>query len=257
MALHPQTTNMTFRVTLFGRPRIRCGDVALELALSNRDLLTLVALLLPQDGACSREEIAFSLWPDLTEAEARAALRRSLYRLQRVLPPSNGPWIHCKGRSITWAARETTWVDVNEFERLSREADGIDEALGLYRADFLEHVDHEWVNAHRERLRQRACKLLSIAATSRGEDEHRRLSHLERLLTFDPWREDIVREMLHVRCSLGDRAGALASYLGFKQRLAEEIGIEPMPETVHCYRSIMEGRVLDDLAQRRQEKAFA
>ena len=52
------------------------------------------------------------------------------------------------------------------------------------------------------------------------------------ILDVDPWREDAVRSLMRARNGMGDRAGAIAECAAFTARIAAELGIEPMPETL-------------------------
>jgi predicted ATPase len=58
---------------------------------------------------------------------------------------------------------------------------------------------------------------------------------------MDPWREDVVREMIVLRAEAGDRAGALHAYRDFARRLHDELGVDPLPETVAVYEGVCAG----------------
>ena len=50
-----------------------------------------------------------------------------------------------------------------------------------------------------------------------------------------------MRQLLTLRYRAGDRAGALAYYRRFCERLRAEFDVEPMPETVACCQAIVRG----------------
>jgi DNA-binding SARP family transcriptional activator len=233
------------RATFLGRTRVDVGGHRIESRLS-ADTLVLLAMILIQCGdELARDELAFTLWPDAGEADARAALRRHLYVLRRTLPPGCQA-LRCEQKSVSWdASHSDLSVDVLRFERLS--ADSAEVALELYTGDFLPYHDHEWVVAKRERLREHACSLFlrSLRDRATAASLHQRLRYAERLLVLDPWREDVLRETLHLRCLVGDRAGAVATYRRFRDRLNAELSIEPMPETVRCYDRLVRGEIRD------------
>ncbi|HXP92344.1 MAG TPA: BTAD domain-containing putative transcriptional regulator [Candidatus Binatia bacterium] len=231
------------QVRLFGSVQICCEGTRIEHRLSTTTQLLFAMLVTGEGDVLKREEIAFTLWPDLPESEARANLRRHLYLLQRALPGSTTPWIQSDAKTITWGAGERPWVDVNDFKRLSATPDGIEAAVELYRGDFMQHADHEWAAAVRERLRAMFCKALDLAVSRRRErhDPTGALRYIEQLLAYDPWREDALRDLMISRSRIGDRVGALAFYQKFCHRIRAEFGVEPMPETVQCREMVARG----------------
>lgn len=230
-------------VRLLGSPRIVNGADQSETRLPAQTLLLFAVLATRKNEIVDREELAFTLWPDLGESDARAALRRHLHKLQQALPQSPKPWLVCDAQTISWARSEDVYVDVCEFERLSETPETFSVAAKLYAGDFLPRLDHEWASSVRERLRRRACRVLEHLIShswTRGE-KRTALEYVEQLLVHDPWREDALRDLLTLRFHAGDRAGALAYYRGFCKRLDSELGVEPMPETVQCVEAIARG----------------
>lgn len=229
------------RARLLGRPRIYCGDVRLESCLSRQTLLLFAMLVTRKEEILSRDEVAFTLWPDLAESDARAALRRHLYRLQQALPAAApGAWVACGTKTVSWRPAGETWVDVAEFERLGARPESLEPAAQLYAGEFLPQFDHEWALAVRERLRRRACRVLDelIRQKASGGDTLGAVHYAQELFLQDPWREDTLRQLMVLRFCAGDRAGALAYYREFRKRLQSELGVDPMPETVRCHENI-------------------
>ncbi len=230
-------------VRLFGTPRIVHNPSQKETRLPAQTLLLFAMLTTHQRELLDREEVAFTLWPDSTESEARAALRRHLHNLHKALPRSARPWIVCETQTISWGPSDETFVDVTEFERCSEMPQTFDQAAKLYAGDFLPRLDHEWASSLRERLRRRIVRVLEllIAQCQANGDCSGALEYVEQLLGHDPWREDALRDLMMMRFNAGDRAGALAYYRRFCQRLGSEFGVEPMPETVKCLELISNG----------------
>ena len=166
----------SLNVRLFGAPRIVHAPSQRETRLPAQTLLLFALLTTRKHELLDREEIAFTLWPDSSESEAsaslrrrlhqaspgaaRASLRRHLHKLHQGLPQSGHPWIVCDTQSISWGPRDETFVDVAEFERLSETPQTFDQAAKLYAGDFLPRIDHEWVSSLRERLRRRIVRVL-------------------------------------------------------------------------------------------------
>ncbi len=238
-AQHP-----TLRVQLLGATQIAYGERRLDQYLTARTLLLLAALVRHQGEPLSREQLAFSLWPDHHEDEARANLRRHLYQLMRILPPAAMPWVVSDAKTVTWPKRDDAWADVAEFERLSA-ANESEAALAVYRGELLPRIDHEWVAAARAQLHGMACRHLERAIAERRArgDLATCLEYVEQLLALDPWREDMLRALMYLRFCNGDRAGALAAYRDFCCRLHLEFNVEPMPQTIRCQEQIARGHL--------------
>ncbi len=70
-----------------GEVRLEIGGKIVPLPRRESLLRLFVRLLLQSGQPLSRKALAFSLWPDETEAGALANLRRHLYLLRNALPP--------------------------------------------------------------------------------------------------------------------------------------------------------------------------
>lgn len=71
----------------------------------------LAYLLLHRDAPVERSHLAFLLWPDSTEGQAHANLRKLLCHLRRAFPDI-GRFLHTDARSIHWhvAAADVSWT---------------------------------------------------------------------------------------------------------------------------------------------------
>ncbi|HTU70304.1 MAG TPA: BTAD domain-containing putative transcriptional regulator [Candidatus Baltobacteraceae bacterium] len=249
-ATTPRETR-SLQITLLGNQRTAIDNARVESRLSSRAFLVLAALAVRGGDAINREELAFTLWPDLSENEARATLRRQLYVIDQALGAGERSVFARKARIVSWAEHLEVFVDASEFNRLCGREDGLEEAAALYGGDFAPYLDHEWVLSVRDRLRRQMCGVLDrlIAQSRIRNDVHRRQHYIERLLSVDPWREDAVRELMILRYLCGDRAGALRYYQAFAANLRAEFGVEPMPETAKCFQSIFNGSQLCQTAE--------
>jgi DNA-binding SARP family transcriptional activator len=237
------TSSPSLEVRFFGRLHIgSAGGGSLQTKFTHQRLLIFAMMLTQQSDVLDREQLAYMVWPDLPEVVARANLRRQIYIIERSLPQADVRWFRCNKNAIGWAAGERTFVDVNEFKRL-RASTNPTSALEYYRGDFLPLVDNEWAESYRCWLREEALTLLASAVRETWAAGEMRscLIYAERLLSLEPWREDAVRYLIDARCRVGDRAGAVAAYRCFRERLFRELGVLPMPETERCFESICNG----------------
>lgn len=241
-------------IHLLGIPQLFEDDRALPLPSPPKALLLLAYLLVERRHAVPRETLAFRLWPDEREEEARANLRRHIHLLKRQLPPTDAdrPWIVATRTMVQWNPHAACWLDVallDEFDA-ERADDAAWEALiQAYRGDFLEGSYEDWVLAERRYLRGRYLRLLEgrIEQQKARGDLRGALQTTQVLLTHDPLRETAYRHLMELDYRLGDRAAALREFERCAAMLRESLGVEPMPETLSLRELIRTGRPLPPL----------
>lgn len=242
----PGTVPATARTTarLLGRVEIVCEGQRVDVHLPAQALMILVDSLAHRGETLRRDELAYSLWPDLSESAAKTTLRRNLYTIAQNLPESVQPRLRCDAKTIRWDSdADETWVDAIDFERLSDAPHRLDEAAELYKGDFAPRIDHDRAVAHRDRLQKRSKRVLEdlIERCEAQGDIRTALRYCERFLEIDRWREDVVCKTMRLRYRSGDRAGALNMYRTFRVDLSSEFGVDPMPETMRCFECIRSG----------------
>jgi predicted ATPase/DNA-binding SARP family transcriptional activator/Flp pilus assembly protein TadD len=235
------------QIHLFGHLRLYVDGQAAKFAALPKTLPLWGYLLLNRRVAIPRDSLAAVFWPDVSESEARANLRRHLHELRRVLPPAPAghPWLLSDTFTIQWNEAADYWLDVAEFERLCAGDEHLAEAVTLYTGELLPSVYDDWIFIERERLRDLFFGALGrLVQRSRSRhDLPQAIAYAQQILNHDPVREDVVRELMVLRYELGDRAGAFQEYRQFERRLQEELGVSPMPETVSLYQAIAEGQL--------------
>ena len=168
------------RIELLGNLRFIYRQQMLGSIGTNRLQSLLAYLILHADIAQPRERLAFLLWPESSESQARTNLRQLLHHLRRALPPECSLLV-TDNQTALWRADPTCSIDVVEFEAAAdraakAEAEGdpatarraLEEAAKLYRDDLLPGLYDEWLAGNREHLRERHIDVLSrLAATAR------------------------------------------------------------------------------------------
>ncbi|MDQ2664151.1 MAG: AAA family ATPase, partial [Candidatus Eremiobacteraeota bacterium] len=227
-------------IRLLGGLRLRYGELDVRFNAPAKTLALLGYLLVHRDEKISREALAFTLWPDDAENKARANLRRHNLLLQQTLP-QEAAWTIADHRSIQWNAACACEIDIAEFERLSERPETAAEAVNLYAGDLLPDLYDDWILPQRELLRRmQSVNLERLTERYRHDrDFAKAISTAQRLVAHEPWREDTIRTLMSLRYESGDRAGALAEYEAFALRLRRDMDVEPMPETVARYESIL------------------
>jgi DNA-binding SARP family transcriptional activator len=206
-------------------------------------------LILHRDAPQSRQKLAFLLWPDSTEAQARTNLRHLLHTVRQSLP-AVFPHLEVTTAAVRWRPAVPCRLDVEEFDEALSGADRAppDEALarrraalGSYRGALLDGCYDDWVLAERDRLTHRYVTALHLVATElAAREDYAEASHVGReLLRADPLREDTYRFLMDVSNRAGDRAGAVRLFHECVSVLQAELGVEPSAATAAAFAGIM------------------
>ena len=207
-----------------------------------------------------RDVLAGTFWGDRPEPVARRSLRANLWRVRDAIADrENGDRssLLIRDRQIGFNADSEYWLDVEQFEvhlrdasRFARascrdESDArLEEAVALYRGNLLDGLYDEWCVSEQARLRAlflQALETLMFNAAERG-DLRTALAHGERLLSHDPLRETIHRELMRINYRLGDRASAVRQYRRCVRLLDDELGVSPMHETELLHQAVLDDR---------------
>ena len=240
------------QIYLFGHLHIQINGVPRKFNAPPKTIPLWAYLLLNRSTPVSRNTLAYTLWPDKSEETARANFRRHLHQLQRTLPesPFDRPWLTIDAETIQWNPQADAWLDVAEFERLSADENTLASAVRIYANDLLEDVDEDWLFFERERLRNLFFNDLNqlIQQCRERGDFAPAIAYADRILVHDPLREDTVRQVMALQYESGNRAGALAEYARFERSLRQKLNVEPMPETIAHYETILRNAPLPETA---------
>ena len=130
-------------IRILGNVDVRSGESQLAPLESARAVSLLGYLLVHRGVALPRERLAFLLWPDSTEAQARTNLRHVLHTLRRGLPDADR-FVEVTSRTLRWRADAPYWLDLAEFERALAEG-RLADAVDAYGGDLLEGTYDDWV----------------------------------------------------------------------------------------------------------------
>ncbi|MBX6363449.1 MAG: AAA family ATPase [Gemmatimonadetes bacterium] len=239
-------------IRLLGALELRLDGAPLPPLESARARSLLARLLLDAGTPHPRQHLAFLLWPDSTEAQARTNLRHVLHDLRRALPERDR-FLEATPRTLRWRADAPFRLDVAAFERAAAAGaagtgdaalDALRTAADLYAGDLLEGAYDEWLDAPRDRLRRRYYEVLErLAAALEARGDHAAAIHYaERLLRHDPLDEGAYRRLMRLHAARGDRARALRVYHVCAATLERELGVEPSPATCAAYEALRPAR---------------
>ena len=232
---------------LFGELELQLGDVRLPRLESARARSLLAYLLLNRDAPQSRERLAFLLWPDSTESQARTNLRHLIHTLRRTGPELD-QFLDVTPQTLWWRQDTSSWVDVAAFEAAGsaasaagistqHELEELRRAVALYRGDLLDGCYDEWVLDVRERFRESyMAQLQRLAVILADDGQYIEAIRVGReLLRCDPLREDTYRLLMGMHAAAGDRATAVRLYHECVSTLDRELDVEPSADIRAAY----------------------
>jgi serine/threonine-protein kinase len=209
-----------------------------RLLAQSKAVAFLVYLVLAPTGRHQRRDrLVGLLWPELDQAHARAALRKTVHLVRSTLGPDV---LVARGDEELALSPGALWCDAAEL-RTSADGGQLARAIELYRGDLMpgfhmaECAEFDaWLEI------ERATALERVVAASWALAQHLEMDnkltgaaqmarHAARLSPND---ERALRRSLMMLERLGDRAGALQLFDTFARRLRAEFEAEPSPETL-------------------------
>lgn len=171
----------------------------------------------------SREEVAEAVWPDVDPVKQRNNMGVQISLMRRALEPWGVPtYVYEEGlRRVS--------SDHAELQRALASADA-ESVLALYREPFAAGLTLDAVEDHRGSLRAEVVAMLCEAAEA--ATPARAVAYLSRVLELDPLNEEALRSLLPRLMERGRVREAQRRFAEFKQRLGDELGLEPLPETL-------------------------
>ena len=218
----------------------------------------LAYLVLSPDRPHRREALAGLLWPESPERSARTNLRNALANLRQVIRDHavSPPFLHSTRQTIQFNGQSDYWLDADAFEDLvallPSTSVHLEQAVSLVQGYFLEGFTladaapfEEWLLLRREHFHRQVIEALDRLAAiheRRGAYELA-LPHAWRRVELEPWQEEGQQQLMRLLALTGRGAQALASYQTHRRALAEELGVEPDPETTRLYEQVCKGEL--------------
>jgi DNA-binding SARP family transcriptional activator len=234
--------NEILQFRLLGQPQIALGGQPLN-DFATRKAQALLIYLASTGYLHSREKLAGLFWPDMPDCQALKNLRTILPGLRQLV----GPYLIVTREAIAFDRAQPHWLDVEVLRKVlenltvTTNPQQLWDVITLYQEDFLAgwYVRRapefeEWMFMEREQLRRlvvRGLTFLTERCLNEGV-ETIGLRAVERLLQLEPWLETAHQQRMRFLARMGQRGAALTQYETCRQILADEFGIEPMPETI-------------------------
>ena len=237
---------MSLALQLFGGLRLfrKSGEL---LGLTER-AGTLLAYLALAPSSLSRKTLAELHSETGEEQHQRAALRQTLYLVRKLT--AEHPILADASDNLL-LNNSVVEADVLLFRANLAKGDrsSLENAVNLYRGPFLEGVRapsaayEQWLLARRSEFLEKAIEaLLQLASLDAANGKHAQaLAYARRALVLDPLDEAAHRQVMTLLAAVGQRTSALRHYDMARQRLANELGVEPEAETSSLHKSIAHG----------------
>ncbi|PWT82819.1 MAG: hypothetical protein C5B57_08040 [Blastocatellia bacterium] len=234
------------RIELFGGFRVLTdGRTPARPPNARQQQLIAFLVLHARSGPIQRQRVSGSLWPESSDVQALTNLRRELHHLREGWPKLDR-LIDAGSRTLAWRDSAAV-VDLMAFEAaanrgLEGDRASLQEAAVLYKGDLLPDCAGEWIEADRERLRQRARQVLARLVENLEQDRAfgEAIEHAHQLLRLDPLDEQAWCALMRCHARRGERATALHLYQQCTALLRKELGIQPSAPTRITYREILD-----------------
>lgn len=260
-----ETCQAKLRVFGLGLAQVYRGEQALTTSDWTRSRARQLLFYLLCQPPRTKEQIGLVFWPEASPAQLHKSFHITLYHLRRALGRSD--WIVCEHQHYAFNRSLGYWFDAEAFEAKSAEAKRfltdarppatanglrlsaraiphLEEAIKLYRGDFLEDMPHDdWILARREEMRRLYLDALMnlgqeymyIGRYAPASDAYRRV------LDADSYNEAAHRGLMRCCAHQGERGQALRQYQGLAELLRVELGTAPAAETTALYEQLRHG----------------
>ncbi len=230
-------------IHLFGTLEVRVGERVIPKPPTLKSQSLLAYLLVHRRQPHPRERLADMFWGERPPAKAHHSLATAVWHIRRCLGDS---FLLGDQSQVQIETHALLWLDTEAFAigAASNDPARLQEAVDLYRGDFLDGFYDDWVISERYRLEALYTEALTRLMTGReAQAEHEAaLAAALRLLACDPLREDAHRLAMRAYCHLGRRSVALDQYHRCQEVLQRELGAAPAPETAALAEAIRAGR---------------
>jgi DNA-binding SARP family transcriptional activator len=218
-------------ISLLGAFAIRIeGEAIRVLSAGTQRILAYLAI---HERSVTRLAMAGSMWPDVTEQHAGGSLRSALSRLDK--PTKDSIRIASAGLRLD----DRVMVDFRQSKALAHrllesgtspsDADLSGEAVAALSMDLLPDWYDEWVVAEAETWRysrRNALEAQSGFLCERGRWAESAQA-ARAAISIDPLRESPQGCLIRVHLATGNQSEALKAYEQYRQRLLDELGLEP------------------------------
>jgi len=226
-----------------GGASIRHNGAELTGLTAHKQKVALISYI-AAESPVARDNLLGLFWPEKPDDKARHSLSQVLYALRKELGEE---CVTTKGDQIELS--DKVWVDVKQLEAAGQ-GERWEEVVELYRGPFLDrfhmpevHGFEDWQSRTRAWVGNLARKGFSnvVAARSSAGDTKGALDVAWRWAKQEPLDDEAQHALVALLALSGDRLRALEQYDAYRARMARELEVEPLPETVAMIEAIRKG----------------
>ncbi len=225
----------------------------------SRALRILCFIASRQNHRATKDALVETFWPDTRLEDIDKNFWPTISYIRRALNSNQEVkknFIRYRESAYYFNPEFNYLLDVEEFERLIslaqvRRRDGDFEgfttaarnAVELYRGEFLEEIYDNWVDEPRAYYQTMYFATLKELADHHhcAQQYEQSVIYCKAILSRDPYREDVHRQLMDSQARVGNQAAVREQYESLKTLLREELGVDPLPETVATYRRLVPG----------------
>ena len=203
----------TLNISMLGRMKVSAQEDHSEIRMTHVVQELLSYLVFNRGRSISRELLADLLWGKYEPKHARDSLNTAIWRLRKLFQNSqindknyiatsvdNVCFISSGDFYLDIAEYETLWdrIRVNSKELSTQTVRDLNRIIELYKGDLLEGLFIDWVLTERERLRliYLSCLAELMDFYHSQNAPEKAMEYAQKILTVDPLREDIHREVM-------------------------------------------------------------
>ena len=217
-----------------------------------RQRCVLAALLVDVNRSVPVDQLLDRVWADDPPRRARNALAGYLSRLRGLLAGADGVTIG-RGPGGYQLSTDPLSIDAHLFRDLAGQARAahdpseatalFDEALALWRGDPFAALDTPWILEVRGSLEvERLSVLLDRNdAALRAGRHHELLGELTTAFAAHPLDERLAGQLMLAQYRSGRQGEALDTYRRMRERLVDELGVDPGPSLREIHQKILDG----------------
>ncbi|ORB63145.1 AfsR/SARP family transcriptional regulator [Mycolicibacterium tusciae] len=242
---------MTVEFRLLGDVEVRLDGQKLDVGHA-RQRCVLVALLVDVNHAVTADQLIDRVWASETPSRSRNALAAYISRLRQSLGGADDVAIVRSPGGYALQADPLT-VDLYRFRRSveaaraladpAASATAFDAALKLWRGEPFTALDTPWMNDVRDSiLLERFSAMLDRNDAALRAGRHTQLlGELTAAALTHPLDERLAGQLMLAQYRSGIQGEALETYRNTRERLVDELGVDPSPLLQSVHQQILDG----------------
>lgn len=241
---------MTVEFRLLGHVEALLDGSRLDIGHA-RQQCVLAALLVDVNDPVPPDQLIDRVWADDLPHRARNALAAYISRLRQVFDGTEVQIVRERGSYVL--RTDALSVDIHRFRTIASQAratadpaaaaDLFDSALGLWRGEPFASIDTPWINDVRNAFdAERISVTLDRNDAALQAGRHAELlGELVTAARAHPLDERVAAQLMLAQYRNGRQAEALETYRVMRERLVEELGVDPSPSLRDVYQRILDG----------------